>query len=67
MCKCRLPLVKLFQVCEYVRLKRGQAFGRGEAGGLWEIRLLIFNIGQEWSEGSHLALMATTPKDLLVF
>ncbi len=47
-------------MCGYVGLKRGRAEGRGEAGGLLEIRQSLFTIGPEGSGGSHLALMATT-------
>jgi hypothetical protein len=50
-------------MCGYVGLKRGRARKRCGVGGSLEIRQSLFTMGPEWSEGSHLALMATTSSE----
>jgi hypothetical protein len=37
-------------MCRHMGLKKGQAWGRGEASSLCEMRQTIFNMGVVWSE-----------------
>jgi hypothetical protein len=49
-------------------VKRGQAFGIGEASSLWKMGQLISNMGPEWSEVHiHPVMAATTSKRLFAF